>query len=299
MMKKIGGKVLAKLKSIGSVEFLDDRSENRISIPFWEMSFLPIGILIYHFRRFLVLSFAYALPITVLAFSTQLSYVCGLAEWNTNPYFSCQASLALYITFFLLRFLIVAVFLKTWYKTAICGEKLNIREMFIISAQDWKLFGGILVIIGFFLLPFVSLYVLSVRVPNPDWRIESLFFAVASSGFWLPFLALRFLAVYAFVLGGEKRPPLKLFWRRTVDNTLKIILALTLIIALNAIVFLNYNLLAVSVIRHSFVVSAVICDLVYNMLFLLMVSSLAAFAIVQRAVLFSWYAQDDTGEKQE
>lgn len=52
-MKKIGGEVLAKLKSIGNVEFLDDRSVNPVSIPFWELSFLPIGILLYRFRRFL------------------------------------------------------------------------------------------------------------------------------------------------------------------------------------------------------------------------------------------------------
>ena len=136
-MKKIGGEVLAKLKSIGNVEFLDDRSVNPVSIPFWELSFLPIGILLYRFRRFLFLSFAYGLLITVLAFATQLSYVCGLSEWNENPYFGCTSSPAVYVTFFLLRLLIVAVFLKTWYKTAVCGEALNVREMFIISARDW------------------------------------------------------------------------------------------------------------------------------------------------------------------
>lgn len=294
MMKKIGGEVLAKLKSIGNVEFLDDRSVNPVSIPFWELSFLPIGILLYRFRHFLFLSFAYGLLITVLAFATQLSYVCGLSEWNENPYFGCTSSPAVYVTFFLLRLLIVAVFLKTWYKTAVCGEALNVREMFIISARDWKLFGGILIIVGCFCLPLVSTYILAVRVPNPDWRIESLFFAVASSGFWLPFLALRFLSVFAFALGGQKRPPLKLFWQRTTGNTLKIIMALTLIIVLNTIIFLNYNLLAAFVIGRVFTVGAVVCDLVYNMLFLLMSASFASMAVVQREALFSWYA----GERQ-
>ena len=294
MMKKIGGEVLAKLKSIGNVEFLDDRSVNPVSIPFWELSFLPVGILLYRFRRFLFLSFAYGLLITVLAFATQLSYVCGLSEWNENPYFGCTSSPAVYVTFFLLRLLIVAVFLKTWYKTAVCGEALNVREMFIISARDWKLFSGILIIVGCFCLPLVSTYILAVRVPNPDWRIESLFFAVASSGFWLPFLALRFLSVFAFALGGQKRPPLKLFWQRTTGNTLKIIMALTLIIVLNTIIFLNYNLLAAFVIGRVFTVGAVVCDLVYNMLFLLMSASFASMAVVQREALFSWYA----GERQ-
>lgn len=240
------------------------------------------------------LSFAYGLLITVLAFATQLSYVCGLSEWNENPYFGCTSSPAVYVTFFLLRLLIVAVFLKTWYKTAVCGEALNVREMFIISARDWKLFGGILIIVGCFCLPLVSTYILAVRVPNPDWRIESLFFAVASSGFWLPFLALRFLSVFAFALGGQKRPPLKLFWQRTTGNTLKIIMALTLIIVLNTIIFLNYNLLAAFVIGRVFTVGAVVCDLVYNMLFLLMSASFASMAVVQREALFSWYA----GERQ-
>ena len=115
-----------------------------------------------------------------------------------------------------------------------------------------------------------------------------------SSGFWLPFLALRFLSVFAFVLGGQKRPPLKLFWQRTTGNALKIIMALTLIIVLNAIIFLNYNLLAAFVIGRVFTVGVVVCDLVYNMLFLLMSASFASMAVVQREALFSWYA----GERQ-
>ena len=101
---------------------------------------------------------------------------------------------------------------------------------------------------------------------------------------------MRFLSVFAFALGGQKRPPLKLFWQRTTGNTLKIIMALTRIIVLNTIIFLNYNLLAAFVIGRVFTVGAVVCELVYNMLFLLMSASFASMAVVQREALFSWYA---------
>ena len=118
--------------------------------------------------------------------------------------------------------------------------------------------------------------------------MESLFFAVASSGFWLPFVALRFFSAYAFSVAGIKQPPLKLFWQRTTGNMLKIIVSLTLIMMLNAILFLNYNLLAVWLVEHAFVFGALIGDFVYNILFLLMVASFACVSIIQREALFFW-----------
>lgn len=294
MMKKIGDGFIAKLKSIGNAEFLDDHSANPVSVPFWEMSFLPLGVLLFRFKRFLFLSFVYGLLMTILAFATQQSYVCGIAQWNENPYFGCEVSPAVYVTFFLLRLLITAVFLRVWYKTAVCGGELDLKNMFIISAKDWKIFGSELAVLGILCLPVISGVVLFFRVPNPDWRIESLFFAVASSGFWLPLVALRFSSLFAFVLDEQKRPPLRVFWQRTVGNTLKIIIALTLILLLNMIIFLNYNLFAGFVIGHMFVLGTLICTFLYNMLLLLMISSFACAAIVQREALFSWYAGTQT-----
>ncbi len=288
MKNKIGATIVAKLKSIGNAEFLDDRSQNPISIPFWELCFMPIGILLYRFKQFLQVSALYALLISILAFATGMSYVCGVAEWDENSFVSCSTSMGVYITFFFLRLLIIAVFLRAWYKVAVCGEKTELRDMLTITVADWKLFAGMLIAVGCFLLPVISVYVLSERVPNPDWRMESLFFAVASSGFWLPFVALRFFSAYAFSVAGIKQPPLKLFWQRTTGNMLKIIVSLTLIMMLNAILFLNYNLLAVWLVEHAFVFGALIGDFVYNILFLLMVASFACVSIIQREALFFW-----------
>lgn len=297
MKNKIGATIVAKLKSIGNAEFLDDRSVNPISIPFWETSFLPIGILLYRFKQFLQVSALYALLISILAFATGMSYVCGVADWEGESSFGCSYSAAMYITFFLLRLLIVAVFLKTWYKTVICAEKADVRDMLTINLRDWKVFVGMLLAVVCFLLPVVSIYVLADRVPNPDWRVESLFFAVVSSGFWLPFVALRFNSVFAFTLSDTKRPSLGMFWRRTAGNVLKIIVAATMIMMLNAVLFINYNLFAAWMIKHAFTVGSLVADFVYNVLFLLMVSSLACFCLVQKEALFVWYAGDENKDK--
>lgn len=293
MITKIGAKIVEKLKGIGNAEFLDDTSSNPINVPFWEMAFLPVGILLFRFKRFLLVSLIFSVFISILAFSTDLSYVCGVSSWSENPYFSCNAPFAVYITFFILRLLITAVFLRVWYNYALKDEPLKLKEMFYISSQDWKVFGTMLCILAFLILPFGSLYALSERVPNPNWKIESLFFAVASSGFWVPFIAMRFLAIPAFILGEQKRPPLRLFWQRTVGNSLKIIISLSIMVILNAIVFMNYNFLAQFLINRNFLIWGIVCDLAYNILFLLMMASFFSNFIIQQQSMFFWYTKKD------
>lgn len=292
MMKKFGNEVLAKLKSIGNAEFLDDRSVNPVSAPFWELSFLPIGILLFRFKRFLYLSFVYALLISILAFATRSVYNCN-ADAVVDSFFGCSSSFAVHITFFMLRLLIVSVFLRVWYKSAVCGAPLDKGEMFVITMRDWKIFGSILIAIAMLCLPILSYYILADRVPNPDWRIESLFFAVVSAGFWLPLVALRFSSMFAFVLDGRQRPPLRLFWNRTAGNTLKILVALSLMMILNAIMFLNYDIFATFMIKQNLAAGVIVGDLLYNMLFLLMTASFTSDSIVQREALFCWYAEEE------
>lgn len=291
-MSKIGEKIAAKLKSIGNAEFLDDKSQNPVSVPFWELSFLPIGILVYRFKQFLKIASVYAFFISILAFISQLSYACGLTRLEEKAFFGCQYSPAVYLTFFLLRLLISAVFLRSWYLVAVCGGELNWKEMLTLKIGDWKIFGGMIVALIFLCLPMVSMYTLLYRVPNPDWRIESLFFAVASSGFWLPFIGLRFSSVFAFVLGGEKRPNLSMFWQRTTGNTLKIIVSLTLMVILNAIVFMYFSSLASYLIEYTFAFGEIVAEWLYNMFYLLMIASFSSLTIIQKAALFNWYVKE-------
>ncbi len=288
-MSKIGEKIAAKLKSVGNAEFLDDTTQNPVSVPFWELSFLPIGILIYRFKQFLKIASLYAVFISLLAFISQTSYVCGLYN-SENAFLGCQYSLVGYIIFFLLRLLITAMFLRIWYKTAVCGGTINYREMFTLTKTDWKIWCGMLIVIFFVCLPAISMYLLLERVPNPDWRIESLFFAIASSGFWLPFIGLRYSAVFAFVLSEEKRPNLGMFWQRTTGNTLKIIVSLTLMVILNAIVFMYFASAASYMIEHVSVFGEVISEWLYSVIYLLMAASFCSLAIIQKEALFSWYA---------
>ena len=291
-MSKIGEKIIAKLKSIGNAEFLDDKSQNPVSVPFWELSFLPIGIIVYRFKQFLKIASVYAVLIGVLALISQLSYTCGLNYDEEKTFFNCEYSPVVYLTFFLLRLFITAVFLRAWYHIAVCGAEFDLKALFTVKAGDWKVFGGMIVAIIFLCLPMISMYILLYRVPNPDWRIESVFFAFASSGFWLPFVGLRFASVFAFALSEEKRPNLSVFWQRTTGNTLKIIVSLTLMVILNAIIFMYFDVLASYVIALG-VLGELLIEWIYGILFLLMASSFASLTIIQKEALFSWYSSEE------
>ena len=296
MMKNFRETFGKKLRSIGNAEFLDDSSAV-VKIPVWDMCFLPIGVLLFRFKRFLCLGALFSLFISILALCMREGYFCGFAEWGDDAYFGCSKSMPMYITFFLLRLLIISVFLRAWYRSAVCGSDINIREALTISPLDWKMFISLLIVLGFLCLPIISIYALVLRVPNPDWRIESLYFAVASSGIWMPLVGLRFFSIPAFVMAGEQRPGLKVFWCKTADNTLKLLLSIALIFLLNSILLINFNVFAVSLIEFS-AVTALLADFIYNLLFLLMVASFCSVSIVQKEMLFAW-TDDNAPEKKE
>ena len=98
---------------------------------------LPFGIFLHNWRSFLVLSCIFAPLISILAFATHNSVICGMVP-DTAPFGCIAPNNALYFTFLMLRLLIVVVFLRAWCRISIKNEIIDIRELLVITIQDWK-----------------------------------------------------------------------------------------------------------------------------------------------------------------
>ncbi len=294
MMEKMKDKITAKIKNIMNMEFLSNNPIHAANFSFYDLSLLPIGIVFMGFRHFIQNAVIYGLLISILAFATGQSYVCNFGF--ENKYFSCSHTIDIYVTFFLFRLLIVAVFLRNWYKAAICGEKISFKNMLTITFQDWKVLIYILIVLLFLILPFISVIILSYRDPNPNWIIESMFFAFVSIGMWLPFVALRFCGLFSYAFNDKKCPSFKTIWQYTSGNMLKIIMSTFIVCVFNILLFFYFNSLIDKIIEYDTTISVIISEFLYNILFLLMVLIFSGISFVHGEALSHWDIKEQTSK---
>ena len=85
----------------------------------------------------------------------------------------------------------------------------------------------------FNLIPLLSVLLLVFRVPNPNWKIELLYFTIVSIGFLFPFLLMRIYSLLALFLEGKNWKEFKKAWNKTQGYSMKIVLSCTLLFFVN------------------------------------------------------------------
>lgn len=286
-MREMIAKFINDIKSAAGGDFLDGAGYAKSrQISFLNMAFMPLGIVVYLYRSFFRIAAVFALLISLLSFAVKAGYGCIYANQLGNYPFACDISLSMYAVYFLLRLLIVAVFLKVWYKTSLNGDNVDWRRLFVINTNDWKIFAVLVVFCLINALPLVSFLMLLERVPDPNWIVESIYFAVISSGLWLPFFALRFYSIIAFVVEEKPVPPLQEIYIRSSGNSLKMILAVALLMLLSVILVSNFGVLAFFVMEGLPFVGSILMDYAYNIIFLLIITVFFNYCLIQQNGLF-------------
>lgn len=285
-MKKMIERFVQKAKEVNA-DFIGNTEEAKLKLPLLDLTFIPVGVLVFYFKQFLRLAAIFAVPMMILSFASSQSFMCNIPQYSLNESFSCASSPALYIVFYLLRLLIVVLFLKSWYQVVVEGKNVEFKEMFVFRGKDWKLFSAFILLISSFLMPILSVVILLTRQPNPDWIIESAFFAVVSIGFFIPFIGLRFYSYFAFILGGYKLPSIADLWRRTAGNGLKLLLSISIVLVLAAVLFVNYVTLAKMLLGNNLFFGAIIVEYFYDILFLAISGLFINHCVMQQGLLFS------------
>jgi len=286
-MKNMIVKFMDKMRSTVGGDFLSGsgNAQSR-KVSFLDLACLPFGIVIYFYRPFFKTAVPFALLVSVFSFLFGYSYGCVYVNQLTMYPFKCSPSLGLFGVYFLVRLLFIGIFLKAWYHIALRGDNSFWQKLFVIDAITIKTFLALLAFCLVNCLPILSLAALIQREPNPNWIIESLYFAVVSSGLWLPFVALRLYSIVAFTVEGEKVPPLKEMFIRSSGNTLKMIMSISLLLLLGAIVLSNYGIVAYMAIKNSPVIGALAIDFVYNLIFLVIAAGVFNYSLIQQSALF-------------
>lgn len=200
--------------------------EGTVRFPWSGIVFGPYFIFMSHFREFFFTAAFYALLMSVVYLLGGQSMFCASSSLEQNLF--CSNSIYLYVGIRLVVLLVVAAFCVRYFQSVWLKE--NISWQFLLRPQkrDFSSFIAFVVFILLNAISGLSWYLLAVRVPNPDWRIELTYFAVVALGFLVPFILLRFYSIFALIWNGEKISSLKQMWLKTRGNALRLIISLTL-----------------------------------------------------------------------
>ena len=257
--------------------------EGTVRFPLSRIVFGPYFIFMNHFREFFFTAAFFALLMSVVYLVGGQSMFCGLGLFEQKLF--CSNNLYFYIGTRLIVLLIVAAFCVRYFQTAWLGNNLSWKFILTPQKKDLTSFFALVVFILLNAISGLSWYLLAVRVPNPDWRIELTYFAVVALGFLVPFILLRFYSIFALIWNGEKISSLTQMWLKTRGNALRLIFSLTLwfflfVFSLSA-VSVNFNIAAQD---NSFYI-IFIGEYVFNFVVLILMSFFINFCGLQNLFL--------------
>lgn len=263
----------------------DVRNTEAVKIPFFQLGFIPFGLFVNNIRKFLALATPYALVMAIISSIMGFVYLCSYASIYEVKVF-CSQSISGYAFYNIIKIAILSMFLVNWYRSIIQKVDLKLKDLFIITKPMIKMMFLLITFLAISLIPILSFYMLYVRIPNPDWRVEITYFAVVSLGFLTPFIAIKFYSLFAFVASGEQIPPLKLIWLKNHGNVLKIILSLFMIFIMVVLVVMSFfnNFKDISGYNQHYL--SFVAEFVYNILFYIIVCIMFNHCLVQKDVLF-------------
>lgn len=255
-----------------------------VKFPVIGLVFGPYNLFIDNSRKFFAAGSIFALIMTVMFLLLGQNIMCPFAN-NSMPEI-CSNSPVLYLIARFLGLYLTAVFIVRIYQYCFAGAAFSWKWLLLPQATDLKMTAAVVVYICLNLLSMLSAYLLYVRVPNPDWRIELSYFAVVSLGFLVPFVLLRFYSLFGFVAENCKFPSLRRLWRETSGNGLRLLssfalLFCVLVFSLNSVVN-NFRLVAS---ENTFYI-AFIAEYIFNLVVLLNVMFFANYCYLQKKFLF-------------
>ncbi len=243
--------------------------------------FYPFVLVFDKLGAWLKIASVYASILTVISFIFGYSYIC--AYGNVNNIF-CNSSSWWYCIYMLMKLIIFAFFITEWIE--ICdGKQYLIKQSFKLSRQKIKTVLIIIALITLSSIGIMSGYLLAIRIPSPDWKIELGYFTIVSLGFLVPILVTRFYSLVAYGAETKKLPSLFNIWKSTKGQMMKILFSLFVILVVMVFVLGNYLMSFRYDESENLWVFSIISEFILNILVLLFIAIWAGNCITQKEII--------------
>lgn len=263
----------------------DVSNTEAVKMPFFQLGFTPFGLFTNNIRKFFIIAMPYALVMSIISTVFGFAYLCSYSNLYEVKIF-CSKSILGYAFYNVIKITVLAMFLVNWYSSITKNETFKLKDLYVINKPMIKMIGALLIFLIVSLIPLLSFYMLYIRIPNPDWRIEITYFAVVSIGFFAPFVAMKFYSIFAFVASGEDIPPLKLIWAKNSGNMLKMIMAIFMIFIMVVFVVLGFfnNFKDISGYNQHYL--GFVAEFLHYIIFYIIASIMFNHCLVQKTILF-------------
>lgn len=273
-------------------KFIPAPEEGTVRFPLAQIIFGPYMLFIEKFKFFVYTGGIYALLMSLIYLLGGQSLFCSYRNFSLPEI--CADNLFQYIGTRLIMLAVISCYCVRYYKTVWMQQPFTLRAMFTPQKTDFYSLSAFVIIILLNAIAAVSWYLLSIREPNPDWRIELTYFGFVAIGFLVPFIVLRFYCTLAYIWQNEKIPPLWQIWKKTRGNGLRLLVAaslcfLLILFGLSAI-SARLNLLA----ENSSIYIVVGGEFIFNLTMLILVSCFVNFCGIQKLFLMEGNENEKT-----
>lgn len=266
---------------------MTNETENNDNIPV-KMPFLKTmlggyGLLIDNFKSFIIIGSIFSILLLLIYFISGQDIMCNNGIYRQSHY--CTDSIINYIIIHILGVFIFCMFIRCWGEIVFNKNVSLSYKSFIPKISDIKILGLFLVYFIALAVAGVSIYLLYKRVPNPDWRIEILYFTLVSLGFLVPLYSLRFLSYFAFVVEKEPLPSMYIVWNKTRGNTA--ILLISSIILMLIGIAISFSLIQnILMIKKITFITSIGSEYLSNMASIMIAICFINYCKIQKEILF-------------
>lgn len=263
-----------------------------VRLPLFSTIFGAYGLILDKFKHFALLGTIFAVIMMLFYTISGQDTFCYNRLYRESHF--CNNNLALFIAVHLLNIFIVCMFLRTWAQVVLEGNQQTWRQIFTPRLSDLKIAGGF--VISFLTLAITagSFFLLAVRIPNPDWRIEWAYFTIVSIGFFSPLIALRFLVYFVFIATEKKFPSPFEIWRKTKGSGIALLGGIVFLTMIS--LFLAQALLGNSIrAGNSSLFAAIVNEFLSDLAVIFVAACFMNYCYLQKTFLF----RKDENEKSD
>lgn len=197
-------------------------------LPIMKMLFMPLSLLFDYLKPFFVVSITASVIIGFFGLALGLSVRCSYGEGTF-----CSNSLLLLCLYFLIKIFVLSEACIKWHAFTAENKAISLSELFKLEKKDFKFFAQFVVIVLLNMLPLLGFWALYMRVPNPDWKIETVVFFFYFLILVMPFFIIRFYPILGCTINDQKGISLKEIWYKTRGNMSRILFSYFFILTIS------------------------------------------------------------------
>lgn len=261
-----------------------DVIENKNKFPLFKTVFGSFSIFFDNFKSSIIIGSVFSVVYILVNIISGQSLFCYSNDYSKQ--FFCSNNFFVFVISNLFLWFVACVYMRNWYHVVILKtQKFSIKNI-LPKKNDVKIFGVLFLFFISICIATGSSFLLFIREPNPDWKIEIIYFAVVSIGFFVPMFAVPLLSLISFAAEGVKIPKFKELAAVSKGKILGMFLSFIGVVMISFLLMLSgmRYLVQISIDGNFFVV--VIAEFLYNIILMFIASIFINYCYMQKKFLF-------------